>query len=51
MNLEIRNQLITLGKLRQAWLGPLRVELGLEARRAIAESNETVRELVAIRSF
>ena len=47
MMLTIDNQLITLGELRRAWEGPIRVELGPEAQRRIAESNEFINEVVA----
>ena len=47
MNLTINNQLITLSDLRQAWLEPVTVDLGDEARRRIAESNELVDDVVA----
>ena len=47
MNLTINNQLITLGELRRAWLEPVTVDLGNEARRRIAESNELIDDVVA----
>ena len=47
MNLTINNQLVTLGELRQAWLEPVTVDLGNEARRRIAESNELIDDVVA----
>ena len=47
MNLTIDNQLITLTKLRQAWLEPVVVDLGDTARRRIAESNELIDDVVA----
>ena len=47
MNLTINNQLVTLGELRQAWLEPVAVDLGHEARRRIAESNELIDDVVA----
>ena len=47
MNLTINNQLITLAELRQAWLEPVAVDLGGEARRRIAESNELIDDVVA----
>ena len=47
MNLTIKNQLITLSELRRAWLEPVTVDLGADARRRIAESNEFVDDVVA----
>ncbi len=47
MNLTINNQLITLSELRRAWLEPVAVDLGDDARRRIAESNELVDDIVA----
>jgi histidine ammonia-lyase len=47
MKLTINNQLITLAELRQAWLEPVTVDLGDDARRRIAESNEFVDDVVA----
>ncbi|MGB5627922.1 MAG: histidine ammonia-lyase [Woeseiaceae bacterium] len=47
MNLTINNQLITLSELRRAWLEPVAVDLGDDARRRIAESNELVDDVVA----
>ncbi|MDJ0699332.1 MAG: histidine ammonia-lyase [Woeseiaceae bacterium] len=45
--LTIDNQLITLKELRNAWQQPIEVELGPEARRRIAESNELINDVVA----
>ena len=47
MNLTINNQLITLNELRRAWLEPVIVDLGNEARRRIAESQELIDDVVA----
>jgi histidine ammonia-lyase len=47
MNLTINNQLVTLAELRQAWLEPVTVDLGDDARRCIAESQELIDEVVA----
>jgi histidine ammonia-lyase len=47
MKLTIDNQLITLDKLREAWLAPVAVDLGDDARRRIAESNELIDDVVA----
>ena len=47
MKLTIDNQLVTLPELRQAWLEPLTVTLGSEAKRRIAESSEFIDEVVA----
>ena len=45
MNLTVDNQLITLADLRRAWHEPVAVDLGPEARRRIAESQEMIDEL------
>ncbi len=47
MKLTINNQLVALGELRQAWLEPLTVDLGDDARRRIAESHEMIEDVVA----
>ncbi len=47
MKLEIDNQLITLAELRAAWLEPVEVSIGNDARRRIAESNELIDDVVA----
>lgn len=47
MKLTVNNQLITLSELRLAWLEPVVVDLGDDARRRIAESNEFVDDVVA----
>ena len=47
MQLTINNQLVTLAELRKAWLEPVTVELGDDARRRVAESQELVDEVVA----
>jgi histidine ammonia-lyase len=47
MKLTVNNQLITLSELRLAWLEPVVVNLGDDARRRIAESNEFVDDVVA----
>ena len=47
MKLTINNQLITLAELRQAWLEPVTVDLGDEARRRVAESHEFIEDVVA----
>jgi histidine ammonia-lyase len=46
MKLIVDKQLITLAELREAWRGPVEVSLGIEARRAIAESSEYIGEVV-----
>ncbi|MGI9225155.1 MAG: histidine ammonia-lyase [Woeseiaceae bacterium] len=46
MKLTIDKQLIGLGVLRQAWSEPVEVSLGIDARRAIAESSEFISEVV-----
>lgn len=47
MKLTIDKQLVTLGELRQAWNEPVQVSLGIDARRAIAESSEFIGDVVA----
>ena len=47
MMLTVDKQLVTLGELRNVWREPVEVQLGLEARRAIAESREFVSDVVA----
>jgi histidine ammonia-lyase len=47
MKLIVDNQLVTLAELRKAWLEPVDVELGSEARRRIAESQELIDDVVA----
>ena len=47
MKLTINNQLITLGELRRAWLEPVTVDVGGDARRRVAESNELIDDVVA----
>jgi len=47
MMLTIDNQLIDLGDLRVAWHAPVKVSIGDEARRRIAESNELIADVVA----
>ena len=47
MNLTIDNQLVNLATLREAWLNPVTVDLGPEAKRRIAESNELIDDVVA----
>ena len=47
MTLTIENQLVGLADLRAAWLRPLTVVIGDDARRRIAESNEFIADVVA----
>jgi histidine ammonia-lyase len=47
MRLTIDNQLVGLAELRPAWQGPVKVGLGDNARRRIAESNEMIVDVVA----
>ena len=47
MKLTINNQLVTLGELRRAWLEPVTVELGADARYRVAESQELIDDVVA----
>jgi len=46
MKLTVENQMVGLADLRAAWLNPTTVDLGGDARRRIAESNELVTEVV-----
>lgn len=47
MKLTINNQLVGLGELRVAWREPVKVGLGDDARRRVAESNELIADVVA----
>lgn len=47
MKLKVDNQLVTLAQLREAWLAPVMVSLGNNARRKVAESNEMIDDVVA----
>ena len=47
MKLTINNQLVTLAELRQAWLEPVTVDIGDDAQRRIAESQEHIEDVVA----
>ncbi len=47
MKMILDNELVTLAELRRAWQGPVNVELGMDARRRIAESNEFINEVVS----
>ncbi len=47
MKLTIDNQLVTLAELREAWLAPVTVNLGPDAKGRIAESNDVIDEVVA----
>lgn len=47
MKLVVENQLVSLRKLREAWLNPVEVTLGNDARRRVAESHEFVEDIVA----
>ena len=47
MTLTIENQLVGLADLRAAWLSPVTVVIGDDARRRIAESNEFIADVVA----
>jgi len=47
MKIVIENQLVGLTELRAAWREPVDVEIGVGARRRIAESNELVADVVA----
>jgi len=47
MKLIIDNQLVGLAELRETWRHPITIELGNEARRAVAESNELITDVLA----
>ena len=47
MKLTVDNQLVTLRELRRAWLEAVNVDVGPDARRAIAESQEFIDEVVS----
>ena len=47
MKLIIDNQLVGLAELREAWHQPITIELGIEARRCVAESNELITDVLA----
>jgi histidine ammonia-lyase len=47
MKITIENQLVGLPELRAAWREPVVVEVGIDARRRIAESNELIADVVA----
>ena len=47
MELLIENQMVTLADLRSVWEAPVKVTLGNDARRRIAEANEMIDEVVA----
>lgn len=47
MKMILDNELVTLAELRKAWQGPVMVELGMDARRRVAESNELIDEVVS----
>jgi histidine ammonia-lyase len=47
MNLTIDNQLITLARLREAWLNPVTVSLANGACQRIAEANELIDDVLA----
>ena len=47
MKLTIDNQLVTLTELREAWLAPVTVNLGPDAKGRITESNDVIDEVVA----
>jgi histidine ammonia-lyase len=47
MKMIVENQLVGLAELRNAWLQPLSVAIGDDARRRIAESNELIADVVA----
>ena len=47
MTLTIDNQLISLAELRKAWLAPVEIAIGGDARHRIAESCEYINEIVS----
>ena len=47
MKLTVDNQLVTIAELRQAWMEPVTVDLGEDARRRIAEAQELIDDVVA----
>jgi histidine ammonia-lyase len=47
MKVTVNKQLVTLGELRRAWIEPVKVDLGDEARLSIAESQEFIDEVVS----
>jgi histidine ammonia-lyase len=47
MKITIENQLVGLPELRAAWREPAVVEIGVDARRRIAEANELIADVVA----
>ena len=47
MKLTIENQMVGLADLRAAWRSPATVDIGDDARRRIAESNELIADVVA----
>jgi histidine ammonia-lyase len=47
VKLVVDNQLVGLAELRNVWQQPLSIELGRDARRRVAESNELVGEMLA----
>jgi histidine ammonia-lyase len=48
MKLIIDKQLVGLAELRAAWRGPLTVSIGDEARTCVSESNELIRDFLAM---
>jgi histidine ammonia-lyase len=46
MKLTINNELVTMAELRKVWLEPVTIELGDDALRCIAESNELIDDVV-----
>jgi histidine ammonia-lyase len=47
MKLVVDKQLVTLAELREAWRGSVDVTLGIDARRAVAESSEYIGDVVS----
>ena len=47
MNLLINNQLVGLAELREVWRGPVLIELGIQARQRVTESNELITDVLA----
>ena len=47
MNLVINNQLVGLAELREVWRAPLTIELGMQAKQRVTESNELITDVLA----
>ncbi|MGI9220003.1 MAG: histidine ammonia-lyase [Woeseiaceae bacterium] len=47
MRLTIDNQLVGLAELRDVWLSPLTIELGIQAKQRVTESSELIADVLA----